>query len=164
MLDSRKAELASLLPELEGLYNLKGGESLIKYYSGSESIRNVYFELIDSLEHNDEFLVIGDPDLWEKVNKSFGADFIKRRNKDKLNIRMILTDSELARTYKKFEKNFQEEIKLLPLGTVLDTNLVVTPRKILIQQMTNPVVVITIENMSAITMHRELFNVMWNGL
>jgi sugar-specific transcriptional regulator TrmB len=162
--DSRKAELTNLLPELEGLYNLKGGESFIKYYEGSEAIKNVHFELLNSLQHNEEFLVIGDPVSWEKANHSFAKEFIEKRNRTKLQIRMLLTDSELARTYKKFEKNFQEEIRLLPADSKLDTNLVITPKKIFIQQMFSPVILITIENSSVITMHRELFNVMWNGL
>jgi sugar-specific transcriptional regulator TrmB len=164
MLDSRKVELANLLPQLEGLYNLKGGESFIKYYAGAESIKNVHFELLESLQHNNEFLVIGDPDNWERVNESFASDFIQKRNKTKLQVRMMLTDSELSRKYKEFEQNFQEEIRLLPPTAKLDTNLVVTPRRILIQQMFSPVIVISIENSSVITMHRELFNVMWNGL
>jgi sugar-specific transcriptional regulator TrmB len=162
--DSRKAELNKLLPELEGLYNLKGGESFIKYYEGAESIKNAYDELLDSLEHNDEFLIIGDPDNWERENKSFAKEFIERRNKTKLRIRMLLTDSPLAREYKKFEKNFHEEIKILPPDSKLDTNLVITPRNVFIQQMFRPIIVISIENSSVITMHRELFNVMWDGL
>ncbi len=162
--DSRKAELTDLLPELEGLYSLKGGESFIKYYEGFEAIKNVHFDLLDSLQHNEEFLVIGDPVNWEKVNHAFANEFIQKRNKTKLQIRMLLTDSELARTYKKFEQNYQEEIRLLPANSKLDTNLVITPKKIFIQQMFSPIILITIENSSVITMHRELFNVMWNGL
>ena len=161
ILESRKIELIGLLPQLEGLYNLQNGESFIKYYEGAESIKNVHYELLDSLQHNDEFLVIGDPDNWEKVNHSFATKFIERRNKTKLRIRMLLTDSELARKYKQFEQNFQEEIKFLPADSKLDTNLVITPRRILIQQMFQPIIVISIENSSVITMHRELFNVMW---
>jgi predicted transcriptional regulator len=164
MLDMRKVELGKLLPELEGIYNLKGGESFIKYYESSEAIKNVHYELLDSLQPHDEFLVIGDPDNWDRVNKSFGTDFIRRRNKINLNIRMILTNSESSKKYKEFEQNFQEEIRLMPMGAKLDTNLVVTPRRILIQQMFNPVIIISIENSSVITMHRELFNVMWDQL
>lgn len=164
ILTARKNDLAELFPELEALYNLKGGEAFIKYYKGSESIKNANYDLLESLQHNDEFLVIGDPERWEDVNKSFAKDFIVKRNKHSLRIRMMLTDSELARTYKKFERNFHEEIKLLPADSKLDTNLVITPQKILIQQMFSPVLVITIENKSIINMHRELFNVMWNTL
>jgi sugar-specific transcriptional regulator TrmB len=164
MLDMRKVELAKLLPQLEGLYNLKGGESFLKYYESAESIKNVHYEILKELNYHDEFLVIGDPDNWERVNKSFSTHFIKERNKANLNIRMILTNSELSKNYKQFQQNFQEEIRLLPSGAKLDTNLIITPRRVLIQQMFSPVIVISIENSSVITMHRELFNVMWNSL
>jgi sugar-specific transcriptional regulator TrmB len=164
ILDARKNELTNLFPELEALYNLKGGESFIKYYEGSESIKNAYYDMLDTLQHNDEFLVVGDPQRWEDTNKSFAKDFIAKRNKQTLRIRMILADSELARTYKKFERNFNEEIKLLPPDSKIETNFVITPQKIFIQQMFSPVLVVTIENKSIINMHREFFNVMWNTL
>ena len=164
ILNERKSDLENLFPELEALYNLRGGEAFIKYYEGSESIKNAYYDLLDSLQHNDEFLVIGDPNNWESINKSFAKDFIVRRNKHTLKIRIIQTNSDLSREYKKFERNFKEEVRLLPPEAKLDTNLVITPQKILIQQMFSPVLVITIENKSTINMHRELFNVMWNTL
>lgn len=164
MLDMRKNDLKDLYPELEAMFNLRGGESFIKYYEGTESIKNAYFELLDTLEHNDEFLVTGDPDRWEDVNNSFAAEFIKRRNKAKLRIRMMLVDSETSRKYKQFEKNFHEEIKLLPADSRLETNLVITPRKILIQQMIQPAVLVTVENKSIINMHVQHFNVMWNNV
>ncbi len=164
ILNERKNDLQNLFPELEALYNLRGGEAFIKYYEGSESIKNAYWDLLDSLQHNDEFLIIGDPGNWEDVNKSFAKEFIMRRNKHTLKIRMILTDSDLSREYKKFERNFKEEIRLLPPESKIDTNFVITPQKIFIQQMFSPVLVITIENKSIIHMHREFFNVMWNTL
>jgi sugar-specific transcriptional regulator TrmB len=164
IIENRKANLAALYPELEALYNLKGGESFIKYYEGNDSVRNAYFDLLGSLQHNDEFLVVGNPDRWEEINASFASDFIKKRNTQKLQIRMLLTDSELARKYKKFERNFSEEIKLLPEDSKIETNLVITPRRILVQQMSRPVIVIVIENGSIIRMHRELFNIIWNSL
>ncbi|MDB5195119.1 MAG: Transcriptional regulator, TrmB [Parcubacteria group bacterium] len=164
MLERRKDDFKELFPELEALFNLKGGQSFVRYYEGSESVRNLYFDLLDELEHNEEFLVIGDPEKWEQVNKSFGAEFIKQRNKRKLRIRMMLTDSETGRKYKQFERNFQEEIKFLPADSRIDTNLVITLRKILIQQMVNPIVAVTIETGSIVTMHQELFNVMWRTL
>lgn len=164
MLELKRTELQSLLPQLESMYNLQAEGSFIKYYEGTESIRNVYFDLLESLEHNDEFLVIGDPDLWETVNKNFATEFIKRRNKKKLQIRMILSDSELAHKYKEFERNFQEEIKFLLPESKIETNVVITPRRLVIQQMYAPVLAVTIENKSLIHLHRELFNVMWTTL
>jgi sugar-specific transcriptional regulator TrmB len=164
MLELRKNDLKSLYPELEGLFNLRGGESFIKYYEGTESVKNAHFELLDELQHGDEFLVIGDPDRWESVNEDFGTAFIKRRNKIGLHIRMMLVDSETGRKYKEFEQNFQEEIRLLPKDSKLMTNLVVTPHKILIQEMLAPSVLVVIENKSIINMHTELFNVMWREL
>jgi sugar-specific transcriptional regulator TrmB len=164
MLEMRKNDLKDLYPELEGLFNLKGEESFIKYYEGAESIKNAHFQLLAELKYGDEFLVVGDPDRWESINQNFGANFIKRRNKLGLHIRMMLVDSETGRKYKKFEQNFSEEIKLLPKDSKLVTNLVVTPRKMLIQEMISPSVLVIIENKSIINMHIELFNVMWRNL
>lgn len=164
MLERQKEELETFSPELEAIFNLKADGSFIKFYEGPVAVKNLYLNMLGELEHNDEFLVIGDPDKWESINAGFAADFIKSRNKIKLNIRMLLVCSETARKYKKFERNFQEEIKLLPENAQLDTNLVITPRKILIQHMGYPVVAMTIETESVVKMHKELFGVMWGGL
>lgn len=164
MLEHRQTDLKQAFPEFEALYNLKGGESFIKYYEGSESVKNAYFDMLAALQHNDMFLVIGDPDKWERVNASFGTDFIKTRNKQKLQIRMFLVDSDTSRQYKTFEKDFHEQIKLLPKNSPMETNLVVTPRMVLIQQMVAPFVLVTIENKSIIHLHKELFDIMWKSL
>ncbi|HYF29135.1 MAG TPA: helix-turn-helix domain-containing protein [Candidatus Paceibacterota bacterium] len=164
MLEQRRGALLDLLPELEAQFDLKRGESFIKYYEGVGAIRNAYFEMLEGLNHDDEFLVVGDPDRWEDMNGSFATEFIRERNRKKLRIRMMLVDSSTARRYKEHETNFQETIKMLPADSKVDTNLVVTPRKVIIQQMLKPSILVSIENKSIITMHTELFNVMWRNL
>jgi len=163
MLERWKGDLRGLLPELEAVFDLKRGESFIKYYEGAEAICNAYFEVLEDLKHEDEFLVVGDPDRWEDTNRSFASAFIKERNKTKLLVRMMLVDSATASRYKEHEKEFGEEIRLLPADSKIETNLVITPRKVLIQQMLQPSVLVTIENKSIINMHTELFNVMWRN-
>ena len=163
MLEQRKHDLDTLLPEFEALYKLEGGESFIKYYEGSEAIKNAHFEMLKKLNYNDSFLVIGDPDKWERVNQSFGEKFVKERNKIKLQIRMLLVESETGSKYQSFEKEFGESIKLLPRDTEIETNVAITPKMLSIQQMVEPYVLVTIENKSIIHLHQQLFDVMWNA-
>lgn len=41
ILEAKRSSLRRMLPELSALYNLKGGESTIKYYEGMEAIKYI---------------------------------------------------------------------------------------------------------------------------
>ena len=77
---------------------------------------------------------------------------------------MLFQDSELAHDWKKIERNFNAKIKVLPKNTHLKTNLVITPQKVLIHQLTDPILGIVIENKSVIQMHTEMYELIWNSL
>lgn len=162
ILDNRKNLLAKTLPEFAALYNLKGSEGSIKYYEGVEGVKSVYESLLKDIRYKENYLVISHLEPWLKLDGQFFTDFIKRRAKLNINIRMLLQDSSIAREYKKRERNFNERIKILPNNTSLITNLVIIPKKIVIHQLVPPIMAIVIENQSVVKMHQQLFEIMWN--
>lgn len=164
ILESRKERFRDLLPEFSALYNLKGGESFIKYYEGLESVKSVYESLIKDIKPHEDYLVISDQQKWQDADKEYFLDFTRRRAKLPINIRLLLQDSQAARDAKKFEKNYNEKVKILPAGTNLTTNLVVTPQRALIHQLVPPILGIVIENKSVIQMHKEMFEIIWKSL
>ena len=164
ILETRRNRFRSLLPEFDALYNLKGGESFIKYYEGLPAIKGVYESLIRDIKPHEDYLVMSNQDYWLKHDEEFFMDFLYRRAKLPINIRMMFQESDLAHKWKSQEKNFNSRVKILPIGTKLNTNLVVTPQRVFIHQLIHPVIGIVIENKSVIQMHKEMYEVIWNAL
>jgi hypothetical protein len=81
-----------------------------------------------------------------------------------LNIRLLLQDSPTAREHQKFQKNYNESIKILPRKTPLRTNMVIVPGKTIIHELNDPMIAIVIENKSVAQMNTELFETIWNSI
>lgn len=152
------------LPEFQALQKFPGSQAMITYYEGQTSIREIYTKLLVDIKPHEDYLVISAQEQWYKLDPKFFQKFIEQRAKLPINIRLLAQDSPTTRTHKKFEKNYNETIKILPTGTALTTNLVITPQRVVIHQLHAPHLAIVIENQSVIQMHREQFEIMWRGL
>ncbi len=161
LLEQKRKNFENILPEFSGMYNLKGGEESIKYYQGLESLKSVYESLITDILPDQEYLVIGNQEQWLDVDTEYFKKFVDRRAKLPIKIKMLLQDNEQGRYYKSIERNINAEVRLLPPYTSLTTNLVITPQKVLIHQLNEPIGGIVMKNKSVIQMNREMFEVMW---
>ncbi len=164
MIEERRERFKKAFPELSALYNLKGGEGFIKYYEGLAGIKSVYEGLIRDVHPHEDYLVITDQKRWLNLDQEYFLDFSRRRAKLPIAIRMLMQDTDVARDFKTKEKNYNSHIKILPKNTTLTTNLVVIPRRVVIHQLTPPILAIVIENKSVVQMHRELFEIIWRSL
>ncbi|MFH1187495.1 MAG: helix-turn-helix domain-containing protein [bacterium] len=168
MLELKREQMKQLLPEFLALQNLSGEENFIKYYEGLKAVKNVYEEILKEMKPHEEYLSVGNPVQWFPLDADYFQDFMERRAKlsRKLNfkIRLILKDSKKAHVLKKYEKNYNEEIKLLPPRATFSSNLIIVPKKIIIHQLIPPVRTIIIENKSAVQLQREMFNTIWEAI
>lgn len=164
LVDRRRDEFQKLLPEFSAVYNLKGGESMIKYYQGLEAVKNVYESMLRDVRPHEDYLVISDTQRWTNLDPKYFLDFRKRRSKLNINRKLLLQDTSTAREYQKFQANYGETIKLMPKETKLVTNLMVIPRRVVIHQLTPPIMAIVIENKSVIQMHQQLFEILWESI
>lgn len=164
VLDSRRTKLRNFLPEFASLYNLKGGESFIKYYEGLEGVKTVYDGVLKDIRPHDFYFFISDMNQWYKIDEEYFEDFIQRRATIPLEIRGLTQDSLVARKLQRSKPIYKASVKILSKQTNLTTNLVVTPQKVVIHQLTHPIRAIVIENQSIIQMHREMFEIMWNSI
>jgi sugar-specific transcriptional regulator TrmB len=164
-LDSKKMLLLKILPELEGLYQLKGTESSIKFYSGLSSIKNVYNDLLKDLKVNDFYYAISNIMEWQGFDEEFFLkNHVGKRSKIGIETKLLFINSELAQKRKQTEKNFNEEIKILPENSKFHVDLVITPYKLVMFQLYEPLIAIVIENKSIIELHREIFELVWNSI
>lgn len=164
IIDQMKNGIRQNMPEFTALHNLHSSGAFIKYYEGLENIKNVYNDLLKELRPHNDYLIVGDLDLWLNQDKDFFEDFIWRRAKLNLKIRMLLLESERSREYKKREKNIGAEIKILPADYKLTINMVITPGKVIINQLVPPVMVIVIQNKNIIQMNQEFFEIIWASI
>ena len=164
LLKHRQESLQEILPELSALQSLHGGESLIKYYQGLESIKGVYEGLIKDVRPGNDYFVISDQAQWLKHDPKFFEDFSRRRGRLDVNIRLLLVNNATSCAYQKRERELNVKIKLLPKGTTLRTNLVVTPQKVVIHQLIPPLFALVIENKSIIQMQSEYFKILWERI
>lgn len=164
IMEYRKGIFKDLLPEFTAIYNLKTGQGFIKYYEGLESIKSIYENLLKDIRPHEDYMILSDTEKWVNADKEYFMDFTRRRGKLPINIRLVLQDTPTARQFQKQEKNYNYRIKLLPKNTVLNTNLVVIPKRVVIHQLTPPVLAIIIENKNVIQMHKEMFEIIWRSI
>ncbi|MEK7105496.1 MAG: helix-turn-helix domain-containing protein [Patescibacteria group bacterium] len=164
IIESKKTDLARALPDLSALYNLRGEEGTIRFYDGLEAVKSVYESLIKDVKPHEDYLIVSDLSQWLSLDPEFFQNFVERRAKLPINIRMLAQPSEIARQHKKHERAYNESVRFLPEGTKLTTNLVIIPKRVVIHQLVEPVFAMTIENPSIIRLHREQFEIMWKAL
>ncbi len=164
VLDERRNKLLRDLPEFMGLYNLKGGESYIKYHEGLEAVKSVYESMIRDIRPHEDYIVVSHFEPVVNLDKDYFNDFFRRRGKLNINIRLLVQDSPMAREYQKLQRQMNMQVKIFPKNTSLVTNLVVTPERAMVHHLREPVFAIVIENQSIIQMHQQLFEIMWNSI
>ena len=62
----------------------------------------------------------------------------------------------------RFFHNLLPSVRILPANYIIDTNVVITDKKIIIHQLDNPVITIVIESKSVISLQKNLFEMLWN--
>lgn len=164
IIEAKKKELIQALPDLSALHNLKGDDGSIQFYDGLEAVKSVYESLIRDVRSHEDYLVLSDLDQWLSLDAKFFQNFIERRAKLPINIRILSQNSVVAKKLKKNERAYNEKIKLLPEGTALTTNLVITPQRVVIHQLVHPVFAMSIANPNIIRMHKEQFEIMWKAM
>ncbi len=165
IVESKKRNLEKLLPEFTALYNLKGGESTVKYYEGLTAIKNIYETILDPLKPGDDYLVIGDSEkLFLETDKGYFEDFLQKRIKSRVKARLLVTNTERARYMKQYSRNMNHEVKFLPEGSKLSVDVMIVPQKVTIFNLDEPISAVSLENKAMIEMHRELFEIIWRSL
>jgi len=153
VLDQKKEDLKKVFPEFETLYNLHGKDASLRYYEGLAGIRQVYMDSIDDCPRSDdEYLVITNQHDWYYLDEAFSKKYIETRAKHVTHTRLLSTDSPIAR---------EQKVRILPKGSELSTDVLITPKRLVIFQMQVPYIAIEITNPSAILMQKTLFNIIW---
>lgn len=164
VLDSRHNALKKHIPDLRSLYISDDSATSVKQYTGLRAIKGVYEDILHNFKTNDYCLVIGNVERWQSLDENFFMNHIEKRAELGVKTRLLFQDSEKAQWRKKFAKNFNEQVKILPPSTELDTHLMLTPQKLVIFQLNEPLVAFVIENKATMKMQKQLFEVIWDSI
>jgi len=166
IIEKRRDQLKTKLKDFLGIYNQGGEETLIKIYEGADATKQIYNSLIQDIKPGEDYLIISDIKKAYDFDNDFFVALRERRSKLPIKVRVLLNDRESkeAQKFYEFQKNFNLKAKFLPPNTKLTINMVVTPERLVIHQLDEPITAIVIENKSTIKAHQEMFEVMWNSL
>ena len=159
----RHDEFKKKLPDFLSIYNFKETETSIKRYEGLKALKHIYYESLKDIKHNEEYLVITNQEQWYNLDPDFAMDYIEKRAKlpFKIKTRLLFQDSPVAQEHKRFERNFNEQIKILPADTKLNVDALILPHKLIITQTVAPITILVIENQSMVNMQKTMFDLIW---
>lgn len=163
VLEQKRSLFRKALPELVELFNKQGTESELRIYDGIEAVKSVYSNILKDLKPREEYCAATNHGLWIDLDKEFFTKFLERRAELPVTNRILLEDTERGLESKKLERNFNEHIRILPKEVTLNTNLVITPRLLMMHPLQEPITAIVLNNPSFIKMQKEFFEVMWNS-
>lgn len=167
ILEQRKQELESILPEFELITNPKKTEDKIEYYSGLKGVKNIYNQLLISTNSNSFQYIIGDLSYWYELDAGWFEEYIKTRSKltaqQKYSTKAIFRNSKPAIQNKKLQKSLNMKIKLTDIDNDI-SNIIITDDMIVIQQLKTPIHCIVIKNKGAIKVQKEMFEMLWKRL
>ncbi len=165
VLEERKNTLHKKLPELMSLYNLKGHESVIKYYEGLEAVKGIYTDTTAELRTGDFFYVISDIDKLFALDRPFFENNKKKLASLHIDAKIFgLNKTPMTENFIQYEKNYNHVTKNLPPETSLAVDIMITPYRVVIVQLDLPLLGIVIQNQSVITAHKESFKIMWRAI
>jgi sugar-specific transcriptional regulator TrmB len=162
-LEQKIDSLRGSIPDFLSLYNLKDSGASIRYYEGLGAIKPLYLESLSDTKPKEDYMVITNPEQWFTIDQKYFTEYKEKRAKLNLKTRMLFQDSETARTHKKYERNFNEEIKILPKNTSINVDFICTPKRVIIFQTQQPYIAIEIENKFVIELYKNLFEIIWNS-
>lgn len=160
-LENDKKEFNNFLPDLVSAYNLNHNRPGIKFYEGDEGIKKV---LEDTLESKTEIYTIADTGSIKGNIKKINETYVKQREKKEIKKRLIVPESAKDR----FEGGGDEytDIRFLNEDYYdFKTGMQIYDGKVSYQTLDadNKIGVI-IEDENIYTMHKLLFEYIWNSL
>jgi sugar-specific transcriptional regulator TrmB len=157
--------LLSIIPQLEDISSKNKEEVYLKSHKGKENINNLYKKIINQLQPDTEYLILGNMNLWAEAMGDFGrVFFVERKEACRINnirIKALFVEDEYARLQKKREKQFGMTIKFLPINSKIKTNYVITSNIAVFHQIADESVVFETNNPYIIETQREMFELLW---
>jgi hypothetical protein len=130
--------LLTIIPQLESINSQEREEIYLKTHKGSDNLINLYLKVLNQLEPNSEYLITGNTNLFESILPDFAQSFFEERARickaRNITIKALFVDNIESREQLKNQGKLNIQIKLLPKGTKLNTNYVITSNMTIFHQ------------------------------
>lgn len=164
VIENKRKGLASDLPNLLHLFNQKNSESSIRVYEGLSAVESAYEELLRDLTPNDYYLAIGsDANEWMNLDQKFFAKFLEKRSRLQIPCKLLLKNTLQNNNFKKQKSHFYQQIKILKETNVIATSVEITPKKVLLFNIAEPMTATLICNENMAKTIKDMFDVIWES-
>lgn len=158
-LEEKKQEINRIIPQFESLIKNSENKSQAAIYEGFKGVTNLFRNMIDELDKNGEYFVIGAKYADIPGSREFFYKHHLRRLEKKIKLHMLAnheTKGNLETTTTKFA-----EIKYLPGYLSTTMQIVFYKNKAFIVLWTEDPVAFLIQNEEAVTGFKAYFDTMW---
>lgn len=120
ILKAKQASFTKALPELNMFYNTGGKKPRVKFYEGTEGLKAIYW---DTLESKQTLLEYGSiDDMWDALPKNFISEYVQARIRQGLWVKGIIPNTQTGQDYIKKDRQELRELILVPKNRFMFSN------------------------------------------
>jgi HTH-type transcriptional regulator, sugar sensing transcriptional regulator len=112
LLEDKRKKLGEIMPLLKSIYNTAGTKPKIRYYEGKDGLKEVYRDTY-RFGFKGDLVAFVTEDIISRLGLDFANEYIQARSKHKIFARVIGPDTEAIKNYKKDDKKFFKETRLV---------------------------------------------------
>lgn len=161
LLKQKELLFESLIPQLKAIYNTKGIKPKVKFFEGDRGIVNIF---LDNLSAQGEILTMAGETTFNDLVIKQVPDYIERRVKKKIFLKMIVPDSPAMIQWMAKDKSELRETKAIPKDEFpLKVNIDIYNDKVAITS-TQDKIGLLIESKDIADTWRSIFKLCWRGI
>lgn len=154
----RTKDIKEIMPRLKSLYNTSGPKPKIRFYEGKEGIKIILNDILDYKRH---FLATTSIEDMNKLARDYFYDFIKKRIRNNLKVKLLTNCSPGALKLKKTDEHELRETQCVPAEYHFKTaNFIYGDRIAILSLGKNPMGII-IEDHSIAETQKMYFEIAW---
>lgn len=162
VLAQNKADaIKNALPELEAMSGEARHRPTVRFYQGKDQMKLVLDELLNEA---DEAICFGVADDLFRVLGDYHKDFLRKRIKNRIPMRVILCDSPTAKDRQRLGPQHLREVKLMPNKYEFHGLTYVWKNKIAMFSLANDFVAVVMESKELTDIEKAKFNNLWDLL
>lgn len=165
-LEEKLELIEKALPEIRSLQNVIPFKPKITFYEGFGGIKELYRDTLDSLSGGDLILSFtGITDYQRLIPKDISKEYIEDRIRRKIRIRVIMTESEVARQWEKDAVKELREIKIIKdTNFKFDGDIEIYGNKVALISYKENFMGVVVESKEISQMQKMAFELMWNSI
>src|SRR3989338_1296229 len=161
-IEDKKAELARMMPELSGLFNVSGDKPQVRFFEGKEGLIKMQDEMLRS--KSKEIVSFSSADGILKHFPTHPKDYSPRRVQKGIRSRLIYTSSGGPILKEHDEKMLREAKFVSPEEFPFKSDIVIYDNNVAISALEGKTVGIIISHRELADSFRALFELVWNSL